>query len=236
MTDKEKIKKYLDSKGISKNKFYNQTGLSIGFLDSGKSVGLDKVRIIINAYPDLNIQWLLTGSGDMIKAKEEPRKPNVNDVKGAYISNDFHLRTDRNVEHQHVPLYDLDATAGLVALFVPEKQIPLDYIYIPDMPVCDGAIRVTGDSMYPLLKSGDIILYKQTKDLQYGILWGEIYLISYDIDGEEYIMVKYVQKSAKEGCIKLVSYNPHHSPTDIPLGKVRAMALVKASVRYNTIK
>ncbi len=66
MTDKERIKKYLLYKGISKNKFYEQTGFSTGFLDSGNSLGVDKARIIINKYPDINIEWLIMGTGEMI--------------------------------------------------------------------------------------------------------------------------------------------------------------------------
>lgn len=66
MGEKDKIKQYLDYKGISKNKFYSLTGLSIGFLDSGTSMGADKVKIIINKFPDINIDWLVLDQGDMI--------------------------------------------------------------------------------------------------------------------------------------------------------------------------
>ncbi len=53
MTTKEKIKYYIDSKGISKNKFYTITGLSTSFLDSGNTIGVDKAKIIIEKFPDL---------------------------------------------------------------------------------------------------------------------------------------------------------------------------------------
>lgn len=70
MTEKDKIKQYLDFKGISKNSFYKKTGLSVGFLDSGKSLGVDKLKIIINIYPDINIEWIVLDKGDMIKQQE----------------------------------------------------------------------------------------------------------------------------------------------------------------------
>lgn len=44
MTTKEKIKYYIDSKGISKNKFYTITGLSTSFLDSGNTIGVDEEK------------------------------------------------------------------------------------------------------------------------------------------------------------------------------------------------
>jgi len=82
MTDKEKILQYLDYKGISKNKFYITTGLSTGFLDSGNSLGVDKLRIIIDNYPDFNPEWLLTNKGSMLKERPEPI---IYDDKGANV-------------------------------------------------------------------------------------------------------------------------------------------------------
>ena len=90
--------------------------------------------------------------------------------------------------------------------------------------------------MYPLLKSGDIVAYKQIYDFYSEIFWGEMYLISVEVADEEFISVKYIQKSEKgEDYIKLVSQNKHHQPKDIKMSKIRAMALVKASVRMNSM-
>ena len=89
--------------------------------------------------------------------------------------------------------------------------------------------------MYPLLKSGDIVLYKQLKDIG-DIFWGDMYLLSIDIDGEAYITVKYIQKSEREGYVKLVSQNPHHADKEVAVDRIRALALVKASIRMNSIR
>ena len=89
--------------------------------------------------------------------------------------------------------------------------------------------------MYPLLKSGDIVLYKEIANNLSGILWGEMYLLSFIIDGESYITIKYIQKADDERLVRLVSHNPHHSPKDIPADSIRALALVKASICFNTM-
>ena len=60
------------------------------------------------------------------------------------------------------------------------------------IPKCDGGLRIVGDSMYPLLKSGDIVFYKQVHDIMHSIIWGEMYLISFDIDGDEYVSVEHL--------------------------------------------
>jgi len=153
------------------------------------------------------------------------------------VQEKFPLKTDNLVPLQRIPLYNLEATAGLVSLFDDvNARIPISYISLPDLPTCDGAVYVRGDSMYPLLKSGDIVLYKQVHDMQHGIFWGEMYLISANVDGDEFVTIKYIHKSDQENCVKLVSHNQHHEPKDIPISMIRALALVKASVRYNTIR
>jgi len=71
MTDKEKIIKYLDFKGFSKNSFYLKTGFSTGFLDKGSSLGVDKLRVIIDNYQDFNPLWLLTDNSRMLLSDEQ---------------------------------------------------------------------------------------------------------------------------------------------------------------------
>jgi len=225
MTDKQKIVKYLEFKGVSKNKFYLKTGLSTGFLDKGSSLGVDKLRTIIDNYQDFNPNWLLLN--------EKMVLPEIN---GNTLEK-FNLKTDRTLDVQSVPLYNIEAVAGLVPLFNnPQETKTEEYISIPNLPKCDGALTVTGDSMYPLLKSGDIVAYKTINDFSTEIFWGEMYLISVEVADEEYISVKYIQKSDKgEKYIKLVSQNQNHQPKDVSLKKVRAMALVKASIRINSM-
>lgn len=62
----ERIIEYLEWRGISKYRFYKDTGLSNGFLDKGGSIGTDKCERIISVYPDINIEWLITGRGSML--------------------------------------------------------------------------------------------------------------------------------------------------------------------------
>ena len=80
------------------------------------------------------------------------------------------------------------------------------------IPKCDGGLRIVGDSMYPLLKSGDIVFYKQVHDIMHSIIWGEMYLISFDIDGDEYVSVKYLQKSDIP-CLLYTSPSPRDPKT-----------------------
>lgn len=233
MSAMERLNQFIDFKGISKYSFYKKTGFSNGFLDKNRNIGTDKCEIISVEYPELSVEWLVTGRGQMLKPAHENQSPNITILKG-------NRRTrDAIIEHQEIPLYDLEATAGLSTFFKSDKSANfLDTIKIPNAPNCDGAIFAVGDSMYPLLKSGDIILYKEMPlNIDY-ILWGEMYLLSFDMgDWEESIVIKFVKKS-EEGkkYIQLVSQNPHHAPKDIPFSWVKAMALIKVTIRMNTMR
>lgn len=229
----ERLGQYIAHKQLSYYAFENSIGASRGAISKAvkehKSIGSTVLEHIFITYPDLNPTWLLVGQGEMLLNTEE------NFLQSKDIAT-FPLRTDHQVAQQQIPLYDLEAVAGLVPLFQSStNQKPIDYISIPQLPKCDGAVYITGDSMYPLLKSGDIVLYKEINDIQNEIFWGEMYLVSIDMSGEEYVTVKYIQKSDVEGCVRLVSQNKHHQDKDVHLGKVKALALVKASIRINSM-
>ena len=195
---------------------------ALSMIETGKArLSARNKNILVQDF-NVNPDWVETGEGKMFNAEPDLTA--------------FNLRTDRSLPLQSVPLYSIEGTAGLVPLFNQQQQFePINYINIPNLPKCDGAIYVVGDSMYPLLKSGDIILYKQLNDVR-DVFWGDMYLLSIDLDGEEYIVVKYIQKSDREGYVKLVSQNPHHADKDIEISRIRAIALVKASIRMNSIR
>ncbi len=187
------------------------------------------VQAVINKFINVDAEWLITGRGSMLRASNEDALVN--------IVADFTKPYDKKYDNQRVPLYRLDATAGITTLFMDDRQqTPVGHIDIPNLPRCDGATYIVGDSMYPLLKSGDIVLYKRIRNIEDNIDWGSMYLLSIDMDGDDYITVKYVQSSEQEGFIKLVSQNQHHDTREIPISKVREMAIIKASIRFNTLR
>ncbi len=197
---------------------------ALSMIETGRAALSERNRNIIVQEFNVNADWLETGKGPMF----DPITGGVNPLAGTI---------ERMLPSQSVPMYDITVTAGLVPLFTDRYSFqPIDYIHIPNLPKCDGAVYVVGDSMYPLIKSGDIVLYKQINDIENNIFWGEMYLLSIDTEGEEYIMVKYIHRSERPGFIKLVSQNKYHADKEVELSRIRALALIKASIRMNSIK
>jgi phage repressor protein C with HTH and peptisase S24 domain len=239
----QRLDYYAKEKGLNDNKITVDAGLSVGSLGKSRAgkggLNSETIEKILYAYRDLSARWFLTGEGSptVIPGLNYYPEYDTDNVIEDRTVESFKLKTDNLRGNQNIPLYDMEAVAGLVPLFNDAvKQIPVDYIRIPNLPKCDGAIHITGDSMYPLLKSGDIVLYKRVHDINNGIFWGEMYLISIDIDGEEYVTVKYIQKSDIPEHVRLVSHNQHHSDKDVSISSIRALAFVKASVRVNSMK
>ncbi|MDR2065531.1 MAG: hypothetical protein LBP85_07490 [Prevotellaceae bacterium] len=66
MNIRERLIKYLDYKNISKYKFYQKTGFSNGFLDKKGAIGSDNCEKICCEFPDINLEWLIMGKGEML--------------------------------------------------------------------------------------------------------------------------------------------------------------------------
>ncbi len=228
MNPKLNIRKYIEYKGITISEFCSKTKLSNGFLTNNGAIGSDKIHNIIRVYPDINIHWLITGEGEMLKDNNIINEPSAS----------YHPMASQIQQNQAVPLYHLNIAKGLVSLFDSDTApMPIDYITIPNLPKSDGAVFVIGDNMYPLLKSGDIIIYKQQELDIANIFFGEMYLISVNLHKDDYTSLKWIQRSDKgDDYIKLVSENKHHQPKDVHLSQVNAIALVKASIRVSTMR
>lgn len=211
----------------SDNALAETLGVSKATLSNWKSRNSIDIPLLFSKCEHLSVDWLLTGNGAMLKPTTQEPQLKVKPIHQPHY-------TEKKEDTQVVYLYDFKATAGLKALFDNNKQNIIDTIKIPNLPKCDGAIHIMGDSMYPELKSGDIILYKQQLLDINNLLYGEMYILSYNIDGEDYIVVKYIRKSDKgEPFISLGSENPAYAARDIDFRCITALALVKASVRIN---
>lgn len=190
---------------------------------------------VISKCEDIDANWLLTGKGTMLKSNATQNvssdfsfsDPSLNSFTN--IIGELSVITGSIFQHnQIIPKYDINSITTLELFFNNNIQKPVDYYSIPNLPKVDGAFSIIGDSMFPILKSGDIIFYSQINDFKDNLCWGGMYLLDLNTDDGEYMTVHYIHSSDKgEDWIKLVSSNTHYSPQEIHVSTVRSAAFIK---------
>ena len=128
-TTKQRILQYLDFKGISVTKFFEQTEIKRGFLDTDKlesAVSDINIAKIIATYNDLNIIWLLTGKEEMIINNLHYKNDNlkkVNEPESNYkIEDNLLLKSQKEtIEALQNSVIDLRSNNQLLQKLVEDK-------------------------------------------------------------------------------------------------------------------
>lgn len=218
----QRIQQFIEIKGISKYKFYQEAGLSNGALDKGENMGSDKCEKIIYAFPELDPDWLLTGRGSMLKS--EGVAP-MGDKEGGKEE----VLPEVNYEYKGAPYYNVDFIGGFDLVLNDQTRNP-DY-YINFAPYNkEGVIwcNITGHSMEPELNNGDFIAMKEMHDpIQY-LPYGEIYGIVTD----SYRTVKRIRMADRDGFVRLIPTNksPEYAEQEIPVEMIRKVYAVLGSM------
>ena len=207
----EEILKYTGYNRLQLSKELNLNSAQIFYdIKSGKcGISKELAKRIKDKFLNLNMSWILTGEGDMI------------------INNTNYDISNKNVKG--VKLYDISATAGFFDTYNNSAKI-IDEISLPNMPSADGAIFARGESMSPVINDGDIIGFRMLQKNS-PICWGEIYIISYTINGDYFTCIKRLHKVDDK--VRLVSINEDYSPIDIPKESITHIALVVFSLNIH---
>lgn len=113
-TIKERLKKFISYKNISITTFCKSIDVSNAFVSSMvKSIQPDKIQRITLNYPDLNISWLMTGNGPMLKNLPE------NEVSEA----GFTYRTDVPPPASHVEIIEPGDINAMYKMLLKEKEL-----------------------------------------------------------------------------------------------------------------
>lgn len=152
---------YIENKGLKHTPIEKALGLSNGYLGKMKlrkaSIGSEIIEKIVSYFPDLNINWLITGKGEMeIVEKKE---------------------TQKTIEETR-PRIPINAAAGSLSNALDgvtidkTEQIPI----IKAFSKYDFTIFARGNSMEPEFYSGDELacLYLKATDF---IQWGRYHVL-----------------------------------------------------------
>jgi len=72
----DRLMQFIKFAGLSARQFDISIGASNGYTlrmkKNNASIGSDVIENILKVYPQLNVAWLITGEGEMLKKQEEP--------------------------------------------------------------------------------------------------------------------------------------------------------------------
>ena len=70
-TIKERIIEVLDLKGVSKNKFYQESGITYGILSQKNELKCDSLVKFLTIFPDVNPEYILLGKGSILRESDK---------------------------------------------------------------------------------------------------------------------------------------------------------------------
>lgn len=193
----DRLKLYLATKRLSARELERLCGISNGVLGRLSQSTSPRTLKRIEDNTDLNIQWLLTGAGEMLRA-DQPA-PSVDSTS---------VKSD---ESPHmIPFYDAETTGSFSGLVGASDTDATILGYINAGSWFDhretAAIRHTGDSMteYP---SGCVLALRQIHEKRL-LVPGRNYVI----ETSEYRVTKRVQLGSAPDRIALYSSNTERYP------------------------
>lgn len=228
MSVKDRVKAYCKVVGMPVTSFEKCIGAKNGYVNSiSKGIGADYLNKIVVNFPNLNIDWLLTGNGEMLKGGD------LVDQMTKRWAKKFGASKEDNSEDAgpRIPLVEQNAVAGWgnSAVAIAETDIK-EYYIIPKFRhlQVDFMIEVTGDSMQPSYHSGDVVACRIIRSSY--IQWNRCHVIATRDQG---ILIKRLQPSEKPEHIQAVSDNPRYPPFDVPLSDVESLAMVVGSIHVD---
>ncbi len=209
-----RLDKYMKYKGLNDNKLTVETGISNGIIGKARkrgSLSQDNISKILRKYSDIDANWLLTGTGEMLKTTNDQTNIAIKDAKG-------------------YPLVNIKAIGGFgnFDFSISDRDVK-DYYVVPKFKdrKIDFMIEVSGSSMYPKYNSGDVVacrIIRESKVIQ----WNKVYVIATEENG---ILIKRLKKGEDDNSLLAVSDNKDYDPFLLPKKEITGMALVIGVIR-----
>lgn len=218
MSVKERVKKFVKYENISIIDFEKSINVANGYVNSiSKSIGIDKINTILEKYPNLNIEWLLTGNGEMLKDSI-----NNKDEQDKIITANHTLQSNT----KGIPLIPSYAMAGVFTGDLQILEYECERFVIPTFKDADFLIPVKGSSMEPKYSSGDLVACKKMS-IDTFFQWNKVYVL----DTEQGPLIKRVNEGPNNDTLLICSENPKYQPFQLNRSLIHNIALVVGVIR-----
>jgi phage repressor protein C with HTH and peptisase S24 domain len=223
---KSRILKYLDLKGVTLYEFYKKSGVTRGVLSQANGISEENLAKFIAYAQDISPNWILTGKGEMTESVTNTPLGFTDFVEKPLVLESFDFTS--------IPMLDIPAAAGL-PYHVGEARFLQDMptIHWPGEVFKHGlhiAIQIAGDSMEPVLFSGEWVICKKLDDPKKQIRNGNIYVV---VTTDGVVAKRLYSSNAEEGSITLQSDNPLYQPYQQPLNEVLQVYQAKGKISFN---
>ncbi len=213
---KQNILLYLAEKGVTSYEFYKASGVTRGILQQNNGISEDNIARFLAYAPDVNIEWLITGKGDMLRNKEvvtqrkaEPALPVLEN------------------SHEGIPLIPLSAMAGAFTGETSVMEYECERYVIPAFKGADFLIPVKGDSMQPTYYPGDLVACQRIPLNDLFFQWNKTYVL----DTKQGSLIKRVRRGSDDDHVLIVSDNAEYEPFELEKSQFYGVALVRGLVR-----
>lgn len=209
----QRIRRMLKHFNVSENSLASRLGISQTTINSALKDGKDSVSSKILAgirenFEEINIDWLLTGEGEMLKTETEAQLPVLSYTDG-------------------VPYYDEDFLLGFAEIGSPYSENPDYLIRMPGYEKATLWCNASGHSMEPEISNGDIVALQRVEDFSF-LPFGDVYGI---ITTNGMRTIKRLGRSAHEGCYRLIPTNKEYDEQEIPVAKIAMVYRVMGAMK-----
>lgn len=221
MDIKNRTIQFIKENHITKAEFERRCGLSNGYINSMREgFGVKKLEQVLQAFPDLNREWLLYGEGEMLK--ENRFRNEIEDVMPDELSKFYDGLRDGSI--QMVPLINIDSVGGIHsdnAITISEQYV-IKLMPFTEARPGDVAILQSGNSMYPTIPSGSALLIREVENWREYFGYGNIYVLWLK-DGRR--ITKEVRRYDEDpkNYVWCVSYNPDVADEELPRSMIRGV-------------
>lgn len=220
-----RIKELIKEMGISQNEFASRIGTDCSNFSKQINGKLAITSVLTNKIiVELGIskEWLIEGKGE----KRKSISTSTSNSKTITLPSNI----IRDTANEGAKVYDIDVTAGPSgrSLIFSSEQI-IGSINVPFINPENYIVKVSGDSMAPVINNGDMLAIREIKNLNF-IFWGQIYVVLLD----DYRMVKYVRKHENPDLVILKSANKDYDDIEIPRDEIRALFVVENIIRFDS--
>lgn len=214
----ERLEEFIRNQGISVRSFEQTISASDGMIrraiNNKTDIQSKWLSKIADNYPQLNLNWLITGKGSMILSTQNK------DTKELLVAH----HTDSK---EGIPLIPINAMAGA---FTEDQQI-MEYecerFIIPTFKGADFLIGVKGTSMYPRFNSGDIVACKRLNLQDIFFQWNKVYVL----DTDQGPLIKRIKPGTDKDHVTIVSDNKEYEPFELAIDHIYHVALVIGVIR-----